>query len=247
MHRCFLDPSEWTPSEVSLAREEHHHLAKVMRSVEGDVVSVFDGRGREATARVDKISGSTTSLSITGVENSPPPQVSIVLIQALPKGKRTELIVEKATELGVTTIIPVISDRVVLRLDNKHRAAKRKRWQRIAVNAARQCGTRWVPDVRPVCNLQRALDAEEALDLILLGHLGTGTRPLHEVLEEASTKDIRRIGLLVGPEGDWSDNEIELALGRGADSVSFGSRVLRVETAAIFGLSILAYRFLDRG
>ncbi len=247
MHRCFVDPGVWTSSDVSLAPEEHHHLTKVMRAAEGDVVSVFDGRGREATARIEKISGSGTSLSIISVENTPPPEVSLVLIQALPKGKRTELIVEKATELGATTIVPVVSEHAVLRLDSKHRADKRERWQRIAVNAARQCGTRWVPEIRPVCNLEEALDAEAALDLVLLGHLGTGTRPLNEVLEEASARNLRRIGLLVGPEGDWSNNEIELALARGAESVSFGPRVLRVETAAIFGLSILAYRFLDRG
>lgn len=245
MHRCFVEPGGWKSSSVSLGPEEHHHLTKVMRAVNGDVVSVFDGQGREAKARVDAISNSCTTLSILSDETTPGPDVSIFLIQALPKGKRMELIIEKATELGVSVIIPVISERVVMRPDKRRGAEKQKRWQRIALSATRQCGSRWIPEVLPPCSLSEALRSAGPIDLSLMAHLGTGTLPLREVIERERVNDPKRIAFLVGPEGDWSENEVKIAVDSGAQSVGLGNRVLRVETAAIFGVSVLAYSLLE--
>jgi 16S rRNA (uracil1498-N3)-methyltransferase len=241
-----------------LTADEEHHLLDVLRAKIGDTVAVFDGEGRGAKAVVTEVGGRRSEirnqrseiegrrvvLKVLNVGGEAAPGLAITLIQALPKGRKMDLIVEKAVELGVTQIIPVISERTIVRLDGAARKERGERWQRLALSASRQCGTSWVPDVRSVCDYSEAIGKCSGFDLLLVGSLGCDARPLHDVLNAAGRKTM--IGLIIGPEGDLTPAEIKKAVDVGAAPVSFGQLVLRVETAALYGLSVLAYELGER-
>lgn len=140
MHRCYIDPADWNGSEMIPSTDEQHHLMDVLRCESGEIVAVFDGKGREAKARITapipdradsgKQPGIVLKVISTGAAAGP--ELSVTLIQSLPKGTRMDWIVEKAVELGVTEIVPVISERTIVRLDSRARRARGERWQRLA-------------------------------------------------------------------------------------------------------------------
>jgi len=165
------------------------------------------------------------------------------LIQAIPKGNRMDWIIEKATELGVTQIVPTVSQRVIVRLNGEQRAQRRARWQRVAVSAARQCGTAWIPDILPVCDFCELSQYCSDNELFIVGSLERNCLSLRSLLAEWRGKTLRRLAVLIGPEGDLTPEELKTARELGAVPVSFGPRVYRVETAAVYALSVLAYEF----
>jgi 16S rRNA (uracil1498-N3)-methyltransferase len=239
MHRCFAETAAWQADSVVLPPDESAHLVTVLRAKPGDEATVFDGQGRVAPAEVIKASARGTHLRFTGPsEQHPRPSPSITLVQAIPKGGHMDQIVEKATELGTAIILPVLTERTVRRPGE----SKPDRWLRIAISAAKQCGTPWVPAIRPVQSLRDALSAVRADNgLLLVASLGENSKPVRQVLREATGVRPERVGLLVGPEGDLTADEYRLAGEAGAIPVSFGRLVLRVETAALFGLSVIKY------
>lgn len=239
MHRCYVEAKQWTDTGVRLSAEEIHYLRDVLRVRDGEPVAVFDGRGREAEACVS-LTESSGALKLTELRKLPPraPRIAITLLQAIPKGTRMDWIVEKATELGVSRIVPLLTERVVQRFDAGQRRTKAQRWQRIALSAARQCRTPIVPEVLDVTDLAGALALCRGAAPFLVGSLQPSARPLKEALR---AKPAGRAALLIGPEGDLTEAELGTAIEAGAEPVSFGSLVLRVETAALYGLSVVAY------
>ena len=252
--RCFVSPAAWNESEICLSPEEEHHLLDVLRARLGDTVVIFDGQGREAQALLvpavrepdakRKRGQSGIALRVVKMGDSARPPVSLTLAQALPKGQRMDWIVEKAAELGASVILPIVTERVVTRLTEKQKVERRDRWNRVALSAAKQCGRNWVPEIRPVCNFADAIPSCSKADLFLVGALTPDTRLLRTILEESRARNPHSIALLIGPEGDLTPSELVEAQRAGAVPVSFGTIVLRVETAALFGLSVLASEFL---
>lgn len=245
MNRCYISPMEWGGTVLTPTTEEAHHLRHVLRISDGDEVEVFDGQGRHAMALFRAEGKGAVVEVIEGSTRESLPSVRVVLLQALPKGKKMDFVVEKGTELGLSEIWPLVTDRVVARPDGKRHAEKIARWQRIALSAARQCGTSWVPSVKPICSISQALDSCVGFDLFIVGSLQDDARPLHAVLDEVrqSFGVIGNVGVLIGPEGDFTGEELKLAVDAGAVPVSFGSLVFRVETAALYAASVLAYEF----
>ncbi|MBA4386400.1 MAG: 16S rRNA methyltransferase [Verrucomicrobia bacterium] len=246
MHRCHIEPSGWNDKIMTLSPAESHHLVDVMRARDGETVAVFDGRGRKAVARlVLKGERAAAQLQVSSAgSDSRSGGVEVVLIQAIPKGSKMDMIVEKAVELGVSAIWPVMTERTIVRLNSDEaRRNRSERWQRLALSASRQCGTSWIPDVEPVADIGDAFARCDGFDLFLSGSLEKDAIPLREVLSRRTGAAPRRIGLLIGPEGDLTSAELAAARNAGAIPVSFGSLVLRVDTAAIFGLSVLASEF----
>jgi 16S rRNA (uracil1498-N3)-methyltransferase len=233
MHRCYLESARWKGGELRLSSDESHHLLKVLRAEQGDEVFVFDGAGHSARARLDKLDPVTLSvLEETVAEDS---RVGgITLIQALPKGKRMDLIVEKATELGVSTIVPVITERVVA----IPKADRVERWRRIVVSAAKQCGASNMPSVLDIMDYGAAIDACGPFDLLLVGSLAPDTKLLKDVLRDS---EYQSVAVIIGPEGDLTQGELDDAIAKGAVPVSFGELVLRVETAALYVISAIRY------
>ncbi len=221
---------------IVLPSEESHHLARVLRVQPGQEITLFDGQGGVADATIDSVSKTAIEAHISKRWKVPPPAVQIDLIQAVPKPERWELVLQKAVELGASNIQPVLTQHTEFKPNPK----KQERWQKIVLNAAQQCEVRWLPKLQPLEKFADLLPALGSYDLVLVGSLYEGATPLREVPFIGKSK----VALLIGPEGDFSKEEVEAAIQAGAIPVSFGDRILRTETAAIFGLSVLAYELL---
>ncbi len=247
MRRFHISGDGWGAAKVKLTPEEEHHLVHVLRGQAGDKVMVFDGQGREAVARLEVEHGSVSLEIVEGPYVTGKPSFRMILAVALPKGKRMDLIVEKAVELGVSGIQPLISSRVVARPKGSQVKERLSRWQRIALTAAKQCGLNWVPEIKPVADFEDFINGCDFFDFLLVGSLGADAVPLRDAVGEirenirSGSEDSWNVGLVIGPEGDFTPDEIRQVVGAGAVPVSFGSLVFRVETAALYGLSVLSY------
>lgn len=252
MHRCLIEPHAWDAHPITPSPEAAHHLLHVCRVRVGDAVEVFDGLGRRCPAQVTGIRptgnrgqrNETPVLELTGqpvFAERPLPRVT--LLQALPKGKRMDVLVEKAAELGAAWIAPILTERTVLRLTPTQRRDRRQRWERISWGAARQCNSEWITEIGEVAEFSEALSAmsPSSRGHFLLGSLQPGVVPLREAMQTARAERPAEITVLIGPEGDLTPAETEAAVAAGAQPVTFGERVLRVETAAIYALSVIAY------
>ncbi len=227
-----------------LENAEAHHCVDVLRLEPGMRVVVFNGRGTDITAEITAIEDERVSLKGLITNKSEPLTCSITLGQAIPKGKNMDLIVQKATELGVGKIVPLLSERTVVQVDKEDADRKREKWKQVVIEAAKQSGQNWIPEVAaPVAPKQFFLKFEET-ELPLIASLQRDARSLKKVLAEFRDQHGHRPRsalILIGPEGDFTPAEIGWAKSAGCIPVSLGPTVLRTETAAIFTLSVLAY------
>lgn len=243
MDRFFLSPADWTPETLQLMGEEGHHAVRVMRKKLGDRIEVFDGQGRWARGEVCAVE--RAGLSMTREEDgvSQPMTPQVFLAVAIPKGKTMDLIVQKAVELGVNRVQPLVTRNSVVKINEKDAVEKSQKWQRVALEASKQCGQNFLPVVAPVCSLDGFLGSEiEGARVI--ASLAPGARPARELLESLSPS-VARVTFLVGPEGDFSPDEVEKSLGCDFAPVTLGEIVLRVETACLFLASAARYRFQE--
>jgi len=210
----------------------------------GEAVTVTDPSGREFRARVEALEAGEARLFVFE-ELTPPtePSVDLLLLQALPDKERMELIIQKATELGVKAIVPFKSLRSISLQEREARQPKAHRWQHVALRATKQCRRAYLPYVAPYCTFREALQLAEGADLKIILYEGEKGRGLRELLEGVSPP--RKVALLVGPEGGWEAEEVEEASERGFVPVGMGGRILRTETAAITACAILMYEWGD--
>ena len=240
MHRFYIPPSEWNPGADALALggPEAHHCHDVMRCQVGDQIIAFDGEGTEAVGNITASAKSQVDFEIESVTKTEPPPARITLCQAIPKGKNMELIVQKATELGVAEIVPLITEHTVIRLNRKAAAKKQARWQRTAIEACKQCGQNHLPKIAPPRRLEELISNPPAAELRLVASLQPGTKHLKQIL---GGEKFASAQILIGPEGDFSRSEIEQAIAGKLQPMTLGPIVLRTETAAIYCLSVLAH------
>jgi len=232
----FVPPGELKADTVVLSPEESHHLARVLRVEPGQELSLFDGQGTRADGFVDAVTKKEVTVRITGRKTVPPPTVEITLAQAVCKPDRFEMILQKATELGVRRIQPVITQNASLPGGKIEKMVERG--AAIIRNAAQQCGTAWLPELLP---LQKFSASSLKADAVFIGSLHPNARPFREAFNSLDKSKIKTAALLIGPEGDFTEEEVNAAVAAGAIPVTFGSQILRTETAALFGLSVLAY------
>ncbi|MCB1090851.1 MAG: 16S rRNA (uracil(1498)-N(3))-methyltransferase [Verrucomicrobiae bacterium] len=245
-HRFYIAPAEWNLSALTLTGDEFHHCRDVMRCRPGDRVVVFNGAGSEADVEILDFQGSTAPLKLWTVSETPRPPARLTLGQAVPKGKNMDLIVQKATELGASTIVPLLSERTVVRLDPGEAAKKQDKWQRVAIEACKQCGQNWLPEVALPVSVETFLaKAGRPLpgELRLVAALTAEARSLRAILEDQEDRPTAAT-VLIGPEGDFTPAELSLALGAGFDPLTLGPIVLRSETAAIYALSVTGYELM---
>ncbi len=223
-------------------KKELHHIIDVMRLTRDTSVTIFDGLGMEYSGKIKDI---RRDLVVVGIEKAL--QVNrdrsfhVTLYQAIAKKNKMDLIIEKAVELGVDAIMPIITERTIPDI-RKNPDKKRDRWQRIAIAGSKQCGRTALPDVSAVKDLQAALSESKKSDIRVFAALDKDARPLKHVLRPG----VKTIALFVGPEGDFSPEEIAIARETGCSISSLGPLVLRVETAAIYALSCINYEYMDR-
>src|SRR5437764_1514490 len=245
MHRFYVAPENWDPLAVVLSGSEAHHARNVLRMQAGDKLVLFNGKGRELTAEIMNIADDEIRLQKLHEADTPPLRCRIALGQAIPKGKNMDLIVQKAVEIGAAEIAPIISDRTIVQLDSESASQKQTKWQQIAIEAAKQCGQNWLPRVHAPKKLAEFFSASGgAFDLRLIGSLQPDAQQLKKILETYSSEHgdrPRSVLMLVGPEGDFTPAELSLARRHGCQPITLGPIILRVETAAIYCLSILSY------
>jgi 16S rRNA (uracil1498-N3)-methyltransferase len=236
-----VDAAELEKDVALLSAEESHHVTRVLRAQSGQEIVLFDGQGGVAEAKLESISKSAVEARIVKRWTVPPPAVQIDLMQAIPKTDRWDLVLQKAVELGASNIHPILTKHT----EYKETGKKLDRWKKIVLNAAQQCEVRWLPELHAPETLDALLLRLGDYDLVLIGSLYKGAMPLKDVLRENIREPLpAKIALLIGPEGDFTPEEVQAAESAGAVPVTFGDRILRTETAAIFGLSILAYEVL---
>ncbi len=247
MARLFVEQERIAEELVVLADEDHKYLTRVLRLAVGDVVTLFDGKSVEATARITRVGPRALEVRIEerrAVAGSDRPHVT--LIQGLAKGDKLDLVVQKSTELGVARFIPVTTERAVTKLEagQAQATSRQARWQKIAREAARQSGRLDIPEVEGVTTLQTALAASAKDALRLLLWEGARQTSLRTVLP---AQPPQQIVIAVGPEGGFTVAEVEAARALGFVAAGLGPRVLRTETAALVTLAILGYALGDLG
>jgi len=243
MRRFFALPSAFDPTEqiVTLGSDEARHLRDVLRLKAGDEVYVFDGRGREFRCTVSTSKRDTAELRIEAeVEPAKPEShLQLNLCVALLKGEKFDLVVQKTTELGVRKITPLITRYADIHLRDESDATKRvARWQRIALEAAKQSGRALVPEISSPVRFEAALDVE-GLGVMFSERNG---EPLEQLGGQVAPESVTA---LIGSEGGWSDEEIESARARNFHVITLGGRILRAETAAITVTALLQHLFGD--
>ena len=240
--RFHIPADRWGGALLRLEGVERHHCVEVLRLRPGRRVTLFDGAGGEAEAEIVSFDRHAVMLRLTGpLETTPPPRFRITLAQAILKGSRMDFIVQKATELGVAAIAPVVSERTVVRLDPETAEERRARWTQQAIESAKQCGQNRVPQVEATQGLTDFLrDVSAGVDLALVAALRPEARGLRALLAERAGP-VNEALLLVGPEGDFTPKELELAGAAGFQPLDLGPAILRSETAALYALSVLSY------
>lgn len=241
--RCYIDPGQWSADEMVLGDEESHHLLHVVRGREREQLLVIDGRGREALVEIIEATRKQARVKVIQQRSVPPPAIAITLIQALPREQKMDLIIQKATELGVRELVPVVSDNGVVRIKTGEDAGKLERWNKIALSAAKQSGSLWLPQIHPVMPLLDYVSAMPRFDVWMTCSLEPDAQPLRALLQHVRSTSPEAIGVLVGPEGDLTARELAAARNAGARMISLGSQVLRSETASLYMMSILQYEF----
>lgn len=242
--RVFCSPHSTEPAEITLTAEESHHLVAVNRAQPGDTVVAFDGHGSEWICELTDDRKNAAVLKVRFGQKIKPLPFEITLGQALPKGAFMDAIVRKATEIGVARIVPLQSERTQVHLDGDRQDKKIGKWQTAALEAAKQCGNAFIPEVLPVQSATAFLENSRDYDLKLIASLQPGARSLKAVLKdftEAQNRAPKKVLWLVGPEGDFTPAEMSTSRSFGFEPVTLGPLVLRCETAAIYALSILSY------
>ncbi len=240
--RSFFTEPENVDADVIILTEDASHIKKVLRMQPGDEVLVFDGTGAEYLSEIEEIEASLVRCRIKDRKISESePQVKVTVFQGIPKADKMEQIIQKCVELGVFSIVPVKTDRCIAKVKDNE---KIKRWNKISREAVKQCGRGVVPKVMEPVSFKEALNLMKEMDVSLmpyevLGH--DGEHGLKEILKD--NKNAKKIGIIIGPEGGFSDSEANLAKESGIKTIGLGKRILRTETVASSVLSVIMYEY----
>ena len=241
MQHFFIEPSQAEGEWIRLNGSDVNHMKNVLRMHAGERVTVSDGAGKTYQCMIDSYEDKEAVLKIESQEESSTELPSrIYLFQGLPKQEKMEWIVQKSVELGAYQVIPVATKRAVVKLDAKKAKKKVERWQQIAVSAAKQAGRGIIPEVGEVCTYAQALKQAEELDVVLIPYeLAKGMEETKQII--AGIRPGQSVGIFIGPEGGFEEEEVALAMKTGANPVTLGKRILRTETAGLTMLSVLMF------
>lgn len=244
MPRFFVQTEEISGGIVTVRGDDAWHIARSLRMAVGESITVCDGAGNEHTCILEKITDECVSAAITDSRraNGEMPFYT-VLYQALPKGDKMDLIVQKAVEEGVCEIVPFLSERCVSRPDDKSLAKKCVRWQRIALEAAKQCGRGVIPKIGDPLTYGQMTERAKNDALCCFCYEGEGTESLKTVLGKAAVSAGATVSVVVGSEGGFSEKEAASAAAAGLRMCGLGARILRCESASGFALACLSYEF----
>lgn len=243
MPRFFVTKEQITPEGITISGEDAKHIGKVLRAKCGEEITVCDGAGMDYQCEITAVGETVETKILSSQPSQSEPSVEVTLFQGLPKGEKMELILQKCVELGIHTIVPVATEFSIVKLDKKEEK-KIQRWQKIAEAAAKQSGRGRIPTVERVMNWKEALSAASQLDGAMIPYEKEQERGLRAFLQDFCGK--RTMGIFIGPEGGFSEQEIAMAQQAGIVPVTLGKRILRTETAGMTALAIALYE-LEEG
>lgn len=242
MHRFFAEDLHITDNRITITGGDVNHIRNVLRMDPGDHICIVAGQdGKEYDCEILSLDGSRVETVICGVTACDRElQSRIVLFQGLPKSDKMELIIQKAVELGAESIIPVITERTIVKLDPKKEENKRRRWMSISESAAKQSGRLCIPEVHKAVSFDEALRMARELDVNLIPYeLAEGMDRTRELM--SGIQPGRSVGIFIGPEGGFAADEVRKAVAAGVEPVTLGKRILRTETAGLATLAMLVY------
>lgn len=243
MYRFYISEEQIAENEITITGGDVNHIRNVLRLEKGDWVIACNGQGRDYVSRIydiekDKVIFHVEKVQDTGTEL----QTQITLFQGIPKKEKMEFIIQKAVELGVHEIVPVMMKRCVVKFsDDKKIQKKRERWQSIAEAAAKQCDRGIIPEVHEPVTMEEAFDMAKSLEYNMIPYeLQDGIDHSRECVVHACTQ--KSVGIFIGPEGGFEAQEVEQAVACGIEPITLGKRILRTETAGMVLLSIMMFQ-----
>jgi len=247
MQRYFVAPTAIQGQTVTITGEDVKHIVRVMRMEVGDAVIVCNGTGQAFRTELTELGdGVVEGRIVEEIARDPEPLVQITLAQGLPKGDKMELIVQKGTEAGISRFLPVDMSRCIVQYDAKKEQKRRERWQKIAKEAAEQSHRNLIPPVSDGVSFKQLVGTFAAYDLVLVPYEMEQTQGLRDALNAAGD-EIRRVLVLIGPEGGIAPEEIARAVEAGAVPVTLGPRIVRTETASLLTAACIHYHYGEMG
>jgi 16S rRNA (uracil1498-N3)-methyltransferase len=246
MHRFFVDDGNIDENNILIEGEDVNHISKVLRLRTGEKISVSNGRGKEFICTLSEINKKQVICKINEeFQNQTEAPISITLFQGLPKAQKMDLIIQKCVEIGIYKIQPVITERVVIKVEGKDLSNKIERWRRIAEEAAKQSKRGIIPEIAEPISFSEAIEMLKDMNLSVVPYEKEDARGLKEVLKQGL--NAKTIGILIGPEGGFDEGEIERCLNLNVKPVTLGPRILRTETAGFVASTIILYEIGDMG
>lgn len=247
MHRFFVAPENLKGERALLDAAQTRHIQVVLRLSPGDTIGLFDGRGNEYKARLEELEGACyTARLLSEEQQNSEPRLRLCLVQSLVKGDKMDFIVQKAVEIGIFGIYPVASERSVVSLSPERAAKKVERWQSIAREACKQCGRSYIPPVYPVQSFKQYVSKHKPPQDIML-YEASQNRGLKEILRDPGLSWGDELGIIIGPEGGFTPEEVRAAQNRGILVGGLGPRILRAETAGLVTASVILYEWNELG
>ncbi len=247
MTRFFIPSEQIKDNLVILKNDDRHHLLNVLRQGPGSEVTVLNGKGQEYLARITEVTPDAILAEIIRqVERRTEPGVKIQLVQSMPKADKFEFLIQKNTELGVSSFQPVISERSHVKFEREQARKKGERWRKIIHEAAEQSGRQIIPTLAPVKSWAEFFRDTKPQGLWLIPWEGEQEQSIKHVLE-SRTEFPEQVTVFIGPEGGFSQHEVSQAVDAGAIPVTLGPRILRTETAGLVVASVILYHFGDLG
>jgi len=243
MPKFFIKSEDITNDILELKEDNANHIKNVLRLKIDDDISVCTENGQNYICSIKEINKNSVICQILKEELiNTETKNYITLFQGLPKADKFEYIIQKCTELGVKEIVPVITNRCVVKLDSKSEKAKLDRWSKIAEAASKQSNRNIITKINNIIDINKIVDLIKEYDIILVPYENEKETTLKKVLKDIEKENVK-IGIVIGPEGGFEEYEINILKQAGGKIVTLGNRILRTETAGIFVTSILLYEF----
>ncbi|GAA0181930.1 16S rRNA (uracil(1498)-N(3))-methyltransferase [Clostridium sediminicola] len=248
MHKFFVNESNVYDDYAEITGDDVKHIYKVLRLKPEDKVYINNCNGKEFLGEITEVSKQNVSVKILEeVELNNESPIDVYLFQGLPKSSKLELIIQKGTELGLKEITPIITNRVLSAIKNIDNERKKiERWNKIALEACKQCKRTLIPKINEITEFDKSVDLLKEMDLVLVPYENAEKFGIKKVINDLD-KEIKKIGIVIGPEGGFEEEEIDMLKNIEAKIITLGPRILRTETAGLVAASLIMYELGDLG